>query len=358
MAREVRFGILGCANIARTLVKAMKLLPEVKIHAIASRTLAKAERFAADNDLSAAETKLYGSYEELLDDAEVDAVYIPLPTGLHVEWVLKAAGKKKHVLLEKPPAHTVQELDVMLEALDKNGLQYMDGTMWMHHPRTREMHAVLHDPSLIGRISEVHSIFNYDAELAYRPKGGLSSDVRGHPDLDGLGVLGDIGWYCVRGILWSFDYEMPSSITAHPGASHTPQGVLLSCGATLLWPDGRTATFTTSFKTGHVMKLLVVGVEGSLEVDDFTLPAEEERCSFKVVSKTSWKEVLAGWHRREEVHEVRVEMPQEAHMVREFARLVGKGEVEPRWAEVSRKTQVVMDAVKRSIEQGLKTISV
>jgi len=107
----------------------MKLLPEVKIHAIASRTLAKVERFAAANDLSAAETKLYGSYEELLGDAEVDAVYIPLPTGLHVEWVLKAAGKKKHVLLEKPPAHTVQELDVMLEALDKNGLQYMDGTM-------------------------------------------------------------------------------------------------------------------------------------------------------------------------------------------------------------------------------------
>ena len=154
MTGEVKFGILGCANIARTLIRAMKLLPEVKIHAIASRTVDKVRSFAAANDVPA-ETKLYGSYEELLDDSEVDAVYIPLPTGLHKEWVVKAAAKKKHVLLEKPPAHTVQELDVMLEALHRNGLQYMDGTMWMHHPRTRKMEAVLHDASVIGRICEV-----------------------------------------------------------------------------------------------------------------------------------------------------------------------------------------------------------
>lgn len=77
MAREVRFGILGCANIARTLVKAMKLLPEVRIHAIASRSEAKAKEFAAANGLETAIA--YGSYDALLDDADIDAVYIPLP---------------------------------------------------------------------------------------------------------------------------------------------------------------------------------------------------------------------------------------------------------------------------------------
>lgn len=132
----------------------MKLLPEVKIYAIASRTLAKAQSFAAENELPE-ETKVYGSYDELVEDEEVDALYIPLPTAFHVEWVLKAAAKKKHVLLEKPPARTVEELKVMVEALDKNGLQYMDGTMWMHHPRTRKMEAVLHDSSRLGRILEV-----------------------------------------------------------------------------------------------------------------------------------------------------------------------------------------------------------
>ncbi|KAG0504113.1 hypothetical protein KC19_12G158100 [Ceratodon purpureus] len=362
MAGEVKFGILSCANIARTLISAMKLLPEVKIHAIASRSLDKVQSFAAANDVPK-ETKLYGSYEELLDDDEVDALYVPLPTGLHVEWVLKAAAKKKHILIEKPPAHTVKELDVMLEALQKNGLQYMDGTMWMHHPRTHKMEAVLHDSSTIGRICEVHSTFNYSAEVAYRRKGGLSADVRGNPNLDGLGALGDIGWYCVRGILWAYDYEMPKSVTAHPGASYNEKGVIVSCGATFVWEDGRTATFTTSFNTGHVMKLLVVGVNGSLENDDFVLPARADRAGFKVVSNTSWKDVLGGWNRTEDVQEVTLEIPQEAHMVREFARLVasirdGSGAVEPRWAEISRKTQVLLDAVKESIENGLKTIDV
>lgn len=106
---------------------------------------------------------------------------------------------------------------------------------------------------------QVHSVFNYSAEVAYRRKGGLGADVRGNPDLDGLGALGDIGWYCLRGILWAYDYEMPASVTAHPGANFNDKGVIVSCGATLLWPgkENRTATFTTSFNTGHVMKLLV-----------------------------------------------------------------------------------------------------
>jgi predicted dehydrogenase len=154
MGKEVRFGILGCASIARSLVRAMLFIPEIKIHAIASRSLEKAQAFALKTN-APKDTKLYGSYDELLNDEEVDAVYVPLPSGLHVEWVLKAAEKKKHVLLEKPPAPTVQELDVILSALHKNGLQYMDGTMWMHHPRAAEMHKVIHDKELIGDILEV-----------------------------------------------------------------------------------------------------------------------------------------------------------------------------------------------------------
>jgi predicted dehydrogenase len=217
--------------------------------------------------------------------------------------------------------------------------------------------------STIVRSVQVHAIFNYSAEVAYRSKGGLSADVRGNPNLDGLGALGDIGWYCARGILWAYGYEMPKSVTAHPGALFNEKGVIVSCGATFVWADGRTATFTTSFNSCFVMKLLVVGENGSLENDDFVLPACEERAGFKVVSNTSWKDALGGWNRTEDVQEVTLQIPQEAHMVREFARLVagirdGSGGVEPRWAEISRKTQVLLDAVKDSIANGLKTIDV
>ena len=194
--------------------------------------------------------------------------------------------------------------------------------------------------------------------MAYGSRGGLSADVRGQPHLDGLGALGDIGWYCARGILWANGYEMPKTVTAHPGALFNEQGVITSCGATLVWADGRTATFTTSFHTGLVMKLLVVGDKGSLEVDDFVIPYVADKASYKVVSKTGWQDMIMGWVVTHNVNEVKTDIPQEAHMVREFARLVSSGTVDSKWPEISRKTQVLMDAVKGSIEKDLTTITI
>lgn len=205
---------------------------------------------------------------------------------------------------------------------------------------------------------QVHSIFNYSAEESYRSKGGLSADVRGQPHLDGLGALGDIGWYCARGILWANDYEMPKTVTAHPGALFNEHGVITSCGATLVWADGRTATFTTSFSTGLVMKLFVVGEKGSLEVDDFVIPYVADKASYKVVSKTGWQDMIMGWVVTHDVHEVKIDIPQEAYMVREFARLVSSGAVDSKWPEISRKTQVLLDAVKGSLEKDLTTITI
>jgi predicted dehydrogenase len=152
--REVRFGILGCAGIAEKLVRAMLMLPQVRITALASRALPKAQAFAARNHLPAS-VKLYDSYDAVLDDPEVDAVYVPLPTGLHLEWVTKAAESRKHVLLEKPVAPTVEDLDRFLALLDHHHLQFMDGTMFMHHPRTPQMLQTLHNPHTIGELREV-----------------------------------------------------------------------------------------------------------------------------------------------------------------------------------------------------------
>ena len=155
MAEErVRFGIVGCAKIAKKLSRAINLAPNATLHAISSRSLEKATAFASDINLSP-EVKLYGSYEEILDDSSVDAVYIPLPTSLHLEWVLKSVQKKKHILLEKPPALSVEELDMIIEACNANGLQFMDCTMWMHHPRTNTMKQLLGNPDLFGNLISV-----------------------------------------------------------------------------------------------------------------------------------------------------------------------------------------------------------
>ncbi|KAI8003406.1 putative oxidoreductase [Camellia lanceoleosa] len=115
----VRFGVLGCATIARILSRAIRLAPNASISAIGSRSIDKASKFASDDGFPAS-AKVYGSYEAVLDDPEVDAVYLPLPTSLHLKWAVLAAEKKKHLLLEKPVRTLIQES--FKEVLDKNDI--------------------------------------------------------------------------------------------------------------------------------------------------------------------------------------------------------------------------------------------
>jgi predicted dehydrogenase len=152
----VRFGILGCANIARKVARAISLSPNATIYAIASRSIQKAEKFVTENSLPAS-VRIYGSYNEVVEDSGVDAVYIPLPTSLHVQWAVTAASKKKHILVEKPAALDVEELDRILEACEFNGVQFMDGSMWLRHPRTAHMEHLLSLSNSTG-IGPVHFV--------------------------------------------------------------------------------------------------------------------------------------------------------------------------------------------------------
>ncbi|CAN1246169.1 Uncharacterized oxidoreductase At4g09670 [Linum grandiflorum] len=161
---KIRFGIIGCADIARKLARAISLSPNSHLSAVASRTLQKATDFAAANKLPPT-VKIYGSYESLLDDPEIDAVYIPLPTSLHLEWAISAAERKKHVLLEKPVAVNVDELDRILAACEDNGVQFMDGTMWVHHPRTAKMKEVIDRKDEFGELRTVSDFSFYSVLL-------------------------------------------------------------------------------------------------------------------------------------------------------------------------------------------------
>lgn len=150
----IRFGILGCAEIARKVSRAITAAQNATLYAVGSRSIDKATAFAKANNFPA-NAKIYGSYEAVLDDPDVDAVYVPLPTSLHVKWAVLAAQKKKHILLEKPVALNVAEFDKIAEACESNGVQIMDGTMWMHHPRTAKMSGFLSDPNLFGQLRSV-----------------------------------------------------------------------------------------------------------------------------------------------------------------------------------------------------------
>lgn len=353
----VRFGILGCANIARKVSRAMSLSPNSTIVAIGSRSLEKAISFAKENGFPES-AKAYGSYDAVLEDPKVDAVYVPLPTSLHLQWAVLAARKKKHVLLEKPVALNVKELDEILEACESSGVQFMDATMWMHHPRTVRMREFLSDPQRFGQLKAVHSIFTYNSGPEF-----LKNDIRVKPDLDALGALGDIGWYCIRSILWAADYQLPKTVTALRDPEYNEAGVLLTCGASLHWEDGKMATLYCSFLTNLSMDIIALGANGLLRVHDFVIPFEENVGPYYASTNTRFAELSIGIEPAPSEHIVTTDFPQEALMVKEFSALVSsikcEGSMpEKKWPTISRKTQVVMDAVKASIDQGFQSIEV
>ncbi|KAJ3702667.1 hypothetical protein LUZ61_006372 [Rhynchospora tenuis] len=354
---QIRFGIIGCAEIARKVSRAISLSPNATLVAVGSRSIDKAQKFISDNGLPASTIPL-APYDAVLDHPSVDAVYVPLPTSLHVTWAVAAAKKGKHVLLEKPTALCVEELDVILEACRANRVQFMDSTMWMHHPRTEKMRELISDPTRFGEVKTVDSIFTFMADEDF-----LQNDIRVKPDLDALGALGDAGWYCIRSILWANSYQLPRTVVALRGPIKNNAGVIIACGAQLLWPDGRSATLNCSFLAHLTMQMTVIGTKGALHVTDFIIPYEEEKGSFTFVSDAGFTELVTGWVPVPSKHEVTADLPQEARMVKEFSRLVklikdeGK-EPETKWPEITRKTQLVIDAVKKSVDNGFEPVDI
>src|SRR5438876_3616528 len=129
---KVKWGVLGCANFARNrTIPAMLQTPSVELVGVASRSMDKAESFRTEFGLARA----YGSYEELLDDPGIQAIYNPLPNGLHAEWMIKTAERGKHTLCEKPFSSNAQEAQQVADAAARTGVKMMEAFMWRFHPQ-------------------------------------------------------------------------------------------------------------------------------------------------------------------------------------------------------------------------------
>src|SRR5205814_1091385 len=138
-----------------------------------------------------------GSYEELVERPDIDAVYIPLPTGIRKEWVLRAAAAGKHVLCEKPCGVTTADVRAMLDACHKHRVQFMDGVMFMHSRRLEMLRQTLDDRQSIGTVRRIASLFSFKASDDF-----LAGNIRVNSQLEPLGCLGDLGWYNLRFTLW------------------------------------------------------------------------------------------------------------------------------------------------------------
>src|SRR5262245_62824369 len=143
----LRWGILGTARINRMLIPPLKASASNRLVAVGSRELARGEAYAREWEIG----RVHGSYEALLADPEIDAVYIPLPNHLHAEWTIKAARAGKHVLCEKPLALTVADVDEMVAACRQAGVVLAEGFMYRHHPQTMKVKQLL-DDGAIGKL--------------------------------------------------------------------------------------------------------------------------------------------------------------------------------------------------------------
>ena len=245
---SLRWGILSTANITNKLLDSGH---DQQFVAVGSRDLGRAQAFATEHGI----TRAHGSYEELLADPEVDAIYNPLPNSLHVEWSIKALEAGKHVLCEKPMSRHPDEVDRAFDVAEREGRVLEEAFMWRHHPqvaRTRELIAA-------GDIGDLRVIRAAFAFVAADP-----NDIRLQADLDGGGLM-DVGCYCVSGCR-----TLASAEPVRGYAEYIPGGigVDVALAATLRFPGDVVAHFDCGVSYLGGDQLEAVGSEGSVFLDD------------------------------------------------------------------------------------------
>ncbi|MDP4092923.1 MAG: Gfo/Idh/MocA family oxidoreductase [Bacillota bacterium] len=249
----INWGVISCAGIADIAVlPGIKSANNAKLHAVSSRSMAKAiefkEKFGA--------VKAYDSYEAVLDDPEVEAVYIPLPNSMHLEWVLKAAAKKKHILCEKPLGCTAQEVLDMQAACEKNGVLLMEAFAYRQSPVTKKVKELV-DNGAVGTIKMIEAHFYY-------PVSDLKN-VRLQKDLLG-GAVYDVGCYNLN-VMRYIAGEEPTSIYAS-GEIGKESGVDENSTTVMNFRNNVRGVSHCGFNVAFRSEYQVIGDAATLQVPD------------------------------------------------------------------------------------------
>lgn len=250
MAKKIRWGVLSTANIGlKKVIPGMQRCRLASVDAIASRDLTKAREAAASLGIARA----YGSYEELLADPEIDAIYNPLPSNLHVPWTIRAAETGKHVLCEKPISMTVAEARELLPVRERTGVKIGEAFMVDTHPqwiRVRELLAA-------GRIGELRAVMGFFSYYNVNP-----ANIRNIVETGGGGLM-DIGCYMIHGARYAFRQE-PTRAVGLIERDPT-MGTDRLTSALLDFPAGQ-AVFTCSTQLVPYQRIQFVGTKGRIEL--------------------------------------------------------------------------------------------
>lgn len=355
-----RWGVLGTATIARKNWRAIRNAGNATLGAVASRDTARAKEFIAGCQsqvpFDPAPEPVEG-YERLLARDDIDAVYLPLPTGLRKRWVVEAARAGKHVLAEKPSGSSLAEVEEIVAACREHGVQYMDGVMFMHSARLALLRKVLDDPEGVGRVRRIVSQFSFKA-----PDDFLRENIRVSSALEPMGCLGDLGWYDVRFALWTMGWELPQQVSGRALAvakrPDSPGTVPTEFSGELLFGGGVSASFYCSFITENQQWANVSGDRGYVQLDDFVLPNLGSEVAFHL-EQPFYR--IEGCDFKYEPHSRRFAVreysdgaadAQETRMIRTFSDLALRGEPDPFWSDAALETQRVLDACLASSREG------
>lgn len=270
MPEAIQWGVLGNATIARMCVMpAIKKSRNGNVHALGTRSPEKAEKVAVENDIR----HVYDSYDAVLRDPEVDAVYIALPNHLHHPWTLEALRAGKHVLCEKPLACNEAQAQEMALAAEANGRQLMEAFMYRFHPRVQTIKGII-DDGQIGPLRLVRSAFCFHVDNDVLESAG---NARLNPECGG-GCLLDVGCYSVSLARWLFGCE-PVRVQAQ--ALYHPGGSDIHMAGSLMFPAGGLATIEASFISALQQTFSAVGAEGAVELPhDAYIPWERDAVFF------------------------------------------------------------------------------
>lgn len=273
MSNKVRWGILSTAKIGvNKVIPAMQKGEYIQVDAIASRNIEMANKIADQLDIE----KRYGSYEELLEDHDIDAIYNPLPNHLHVPWAIKSLEAGKHVLCEKPIGMNATEAIKLMEVSRKfPRLKLMEAFMYRFHPQWKKVQELV-SGGAIGAVKTIHSFFSY---YNIDP-----NNIRNQSEIGG-GALMDIGCYCISFPRFIFNEE-PAAVVSNMDFDPVMKTDRLT-SAILRFPSGKTSSFTCSTQLMPYQKADIFGDQGQIIVEiPVNAPPNE---STKIVIKTKQK---------------------------------------------------------------------
>ncbi|MEM9413180.1 MAG: Gfo/Idh/MocA family oxidoreductase [Planctomycetota bacterium] len=364
MKKLCRWGFMSTAGIGKKNWQAIQLTGNATLVAVSSRSKEASRQFIDSCQsrvpFDTAPDAIEG-YGALLDRDDIDAVYIPLPTGIRKEWVIRTAEKGKHVLCEKPCALNAEDLREMIEACRQNNVQFMDGVMLMHTLRLQKMKAALEKD--IGQLRRVSSQLTFFGDPEFH-----NQNIRTDSNLEPHGCLGDVGWYNIRLSLWATQWQLPHAVRAttltESKRENTPDAVPISLSGELYFDEGVSAGFYCGFDSHHQQWAFISGDQGFIQLRDFVLPFSNQplafqintpefivdECQFDMLDQTKMVTTAESGNNAHD--------SQETKLFRHFSSLVLAGTIEKCWTDYALKTQVVLDACFESAKSDGKLIKI